>query len=79
MQEIIYRALERDPRNRYTSAQEFAWDLEHQDQVGVPERVELRNWKLRRLPWTRRILSYAGVVLVPVAVFGLLLLVAVHR
>jgi serine/threonine-protein kinase len=79
LQEIIYRALERDPRNRYASAQEFAWDLEHQDQVGVPERVELRNWKLRRPPWTRRILSYAGVVLVPVAVFGLLLLVAVHR
>jgi len=79
LQEIIYRALERDPRNRYASAQEFAWDLEHQDQVGVPERVELRNWKLRRLPWTRRILSYVGVVLVPVAVFGLLLLVAAHK
>src|SRR5215467_6413847 len=33
LQEIIYRALERDPRNRYPNAREFAWDLEHQDQV----------------------------------------------
>jgi len=79
LQEIIYRALERDPRNRYASAHEFAWDLQHQDQVGVPERVELRDWKLRRPPWTRRILSYVGLVLVPVVVFGLLFLVAAHK
>ena len=79
LQEIIYRALERDPGKRYGSAQEFAWDLQHPDQVGVPERVELRDWKLRRPPWTRRILSYVGVVLVPVAVFGLLLLVAARK
>ena len=35
LQEIIYRALERDPKNRYANAHEFAWDLEHLDQVGV--------------------------------------------
>ena len=34
LQEIIYRAMERDPKQRYASAHEFAWDLEHQDQVG---------------------------------------------
>lgn len=79
LQETIYRALERDPRNRYASAHEFAWDLQHQDQVGVPERVELRNWKLRRPPWPRRILSYVGLVLVPVVVFGFLLLLAAHN
>ena len=27
LQEIIYRALERDPKNRYAKAREFAWDL----------------------------------------------------
>jgi serine/threonine-protein kinase len=79
LQEIIYRALERDPRNRYASAREFAWDLQHQDQVGMSERVELRNWKARRVPWTRRILSYAGLILIPVVVFGLLLMVAAHQ
>ena len=37
LQEILYRALERDPRHRYATAQEMAWELEHQDQVGVEE------------------------------------------
>jgi len=78
LQEIIYRALERDPRNRYATAREFAWDLRHQDQVGVAERIELRNWKPRSVPWTKRILSYVGLLLLPAAVFGLLLLVAAH-
>ena len=79
LQEITYRALERDPRNRYASAREFAWDLQHQDQVGVPERDELRNWKPRRTPWTKKVLFYAGLMLVPVMVFGLVLLVAMHK
>ena len=56
LQEIIYRALERDPKNRYATAREFAHDLEHQDQVGVAERPEMRDWKKRRTPWLRRIL-----------------------
>ena len=38
LQEILYRALERDPRHRYATAHEMAWDLEHQEQVGVEER-----------------------------------------
>jgi len=78
LQEIIYRALERDPRSRYASAREFARDLQHQDRVGVAERVELRNWKLRRSSWARKALCYTGLMLVPVVVFGLLLLVAAH-
>ena len=35
LQEIIYRALERDQKNRYASAREMADDLAHPDQVGV--------------------------------------------
>ena len=42
LQEVIYRALERDPQNRYSTANEFAWDLEHLDQVGVTDRLELQ-------------------------------------
>jgi serine/threonine-protein kinase len=76
LQEIIYRALERDPKNRYASAREFAWDLQHQDQVGVAERPEMREWKRRRTPWVRRILFYLMLAMIPVVVFGLLLLVA---
>ncbi len=78
LQEIIYRALERDPKSRYASAREFAWDLEHQDQVGVAERPELREWKQRRTPQARRVLFYVALALIPILIFGLLLLVAKH-
>jgi len=78
LQEIIYRALERDPKKRYASAREFAWDLQNQDQVGVAERDELRDWKRRRSPWPRKILFYAALVLIPIVIFALLLLVARH-
>jgi serine/threonine-protein kinase len=76
LQEIIYRAMERDPKNRYAHAREFAWDLEHQDQVGVSERPELHDWKKRKSGLPRRILNYALLALVPFVVFGLLLWVA---
>ncbi len=77
LQEVIYRALERDPRNRYSTANEFAWDLEHLDQVGVADRVELTDWKRRRKePWFRKALFYVAMALIPVVIFGLLLLVA---
>jgi serine/threonine protein kinase len=76
LQEIIYRALERDPRNRYASAKELAWDLQHQDQVGVSERTELHDWKQRKSPLLRRILFYIAMALIPVVIFGLLIWVA---
>ncbi len=76
LQEIIYRALERDPKNRYASAREFAWDLEHQDEVGVAERAELKDWHKRRTPWARKILFYSMLAMIPVVIFGLLLFVA---
>ena len=78
LQEIIYRAMERDPKNRYAGAKELAWDLAHQDELGVADRPELRDWKTRRSPWTRRILFYVAMGLIPIVVFGLLLYVARH-
>jgi serine/threonine-protein kinase len=79
LQEILYRALEREPKNRYASAREFAHDLEHQDQVGVANRPEAENWQQRKSPERQRVLLYVTLVLVPVAIFGLLLLVARHH
>jgi serine/threonine-protein kinase len=76
LQETIYRAMEREPQNRYSTANEFAWDLEHLDQVGVEDRPELRDWKHRRTPWLRRILFYAAMALIPVVIFAVLLFVA---
>lgn len=78
LQEIIYRALERDPKNRYGSARELAWDLQHQDEVGASDRPELTDWKHRRSPWHRRVLFYAMLAAIPVVIFGLLLYVARH-
>jgi serine/threonine protein kinase len=78
MQEIIYRALEREPANRYKNAEEFAWDLEHADQVGVAERDELTNWKKREEPWARKVAFYLMLALIPVVVLGLLFWVAKH-
>ena len=76
LQEVIYRALEREPGDRYSTANEFAWDLEHLDQVTVPDRAELRDWKRRRTPWVKQVLFYIGMALIPVCVFGFLFLIA---
>jgi eukaryotic-like serine/threonine-protein kinase len=78
LQEVIYRAMERDPSKRYANAHEMIWDLQHLDQVGVAERPELRDWRVRREPWTRRLLFYLMLFLIPVVIFGLLLWVARH-
>jgi serine/threonine protein kinase len=78
LQEIIYRALERDPAKRYRSAQEFAHDLEHPESVGVEDREELTNWKVRKQPRTRQVLFYVAMAMVPIVIFAILLWVAKH-
>ena len=76
IQEIIYRALERDPKNRYSSAREFAHDLHNQEEVGLAPRTEEANWQQRHSPGKRRILFYAGVAMLPVVILLLLYLVS---
>jgi serine/threonine-protein kinase len=78
LQEIIYRAIERDPKNRYAHAREFVWDLQHQDQVGVADRTELKDWRKRKSPLLRNFLFYLMIAAIPIVVFGLLLWVARH-
>jgi eukaryotic-like serine/threonine-protein kinase len=79
LQEVLYRALERDPRNRYAKAQGFAWDLAHLDQVGVEDREEVRNWQKRKAQLPRRILYYAGLAMIPVVILLLMILIAHHH
>jgi serine/threonine-protein kinase len=76
LQEIIYRAIERDPKRRYATAREFAKDLEHPEQIGISDRPELRDWKRRRSPWPRRIAFYIMLALIPIVIFALMLFVA---
>ncbi len=78
LQEILYRALEREPANRYKTADEFIWDLKHPEQVGIAERQELTNWKKRKEPWARKVVFYIAMALIPLVVIGLLLFVAKH-
>ncbi|MGA8669702.1 MAG: serine/threonine-protein kinase [Terracidiphilus sp.] len=75
LEEILYRALERDPRHRYATAHEMMWDLEHQEQVGVEDRGN-RTIGHGRRRLNKQMLLYAGMALVPVMLFALMLLLA---
>ena len=76
LQEIIYRAMEREPQNRYPAAREFAHDLAHPEEVGIADRAELTNWRERREPWQRNVMLYVGLALIPIIIFTLLIWVA---
>jgi serine/threonine-protein kinase len=78
LQECLYRALERDPKNRYAKASEFARDLQHLDQVGVEDRIELRDWQKRKSQSLRKFLYYGGLAMIPVVLLLLMFLLA-HR
>jgi serine/threonine protein kinase len=79
LQEVLYRALEREPKNRYAHAHEFKHDLEHLEQVGIEDRVELRDWRKRKSHRARKIFYYAALALIPVVILLLMVLVAHHR
>jgi serine/threonine-protein kinase len=77
LEEILYRALEREPRHRYATASEMMWDLEHQDQVGVEPRGARPGPATRkRPPINKKLVLYAALVLVPVLLFVLMLALA---
>jgi serine/threonine protein kinase len=76
LQEVIYRALERDPKNRYARASEFAHDLGHLDQVGVEQRTELHEWHKRKSPWLRKFLYYGALALIPIAILLIMVVLA---
>jgi serine/threonine-protein kinase len=76
LQEILYRALERDPRHRYATASEMAWELTHQDQVGVEDGNRRPALRGRLFLNGRKLLLYAALLFVPLALFALMLLLA---
>jgi serine/threonine-protein kinase len=79
LQEVVYRALERDPRHRYATAQEMQWDLEHQEQVGVEDRgirPTRRKGRSALFKLDRRVILYACLALLPLVIFGFMLVMA---
>jgi serine/threonine-protein kinase len=77
LQEVICRATEREPRNRYASAHEFHTDLEHLDLVGVAHRPELTQ-SGQRSKVVMKVLLYSAIVVIPVVLFLLMLLFSRH-
>ncbi len=76
LEEILYRALEREPRHRYATASEMTWDLENEEQVGVEDRGSRQTGRFGRRRMNKQVLLYTGMALVPVVLFGLMLLLA---
>jgi eukaryotic-like serine/threonine-protein kinase len=76
MQEILYRAMERDPQNRFAGAREFAAALAHPECVEVLDHSVRKERKPARLSLVKRILSYTMLLIIPVVILTLLLLVA---
>ena len=76
LQEILYRALERNPRHRYATAHEMIWDLEHQEQVGVEDRGVRQPVRGGRPKVNRKVMLYALLAFVPLVLFALMLFLA---
>ncbi len=78
LEEIVLRALDRDPLNRYHDARELMWDLEHQGQVAVGANGERRTLNKQRVEQKGGVFPYLLLGLIPVFIFALLLYVAGH-
>jgi serine/threonine-protein kinase len=76
LEEILNRALERDPRRRYQTASEMAWELEHQEQVGVETGGRAPKLSGMKMPGARRLMLYAGLALVPIVIFVVMMVLA---
>ncbi len=76
LEEVLFRALECDPRNRYATAAEMSWELEHQDLVGVDEGARRLSLRTRLGLSGAKLALYAGIALIPIALFVMMLLLA---
>lgn len=79
LEEVLYRALEREPRNRYQTAHDFTWDLEHLDQVRSEDRSRTRQAKMPNGGGSRKLLLYSALTLIPILILLALLFVAHHQ
>lgn len=78
LQSILYHALERDPKNRYATAHDLAYDLEHQDEVGVNQYQGKTESEHPRPLWRNAAFTYGPLALIPLILFTLLFYVSRH-
>jgi serine/threonine-protein kinase len=78
LEEIICHALEREHRNRYATAHEFANDLRHPEHVKLTQRIALSEWKNGKSQNAKKAALYAALILIPIALFVLLIYFSKH-
>ncbi len=76
VEEIILRAMEREPKDRYPSAAAMKADLDHPELVELTGRHERLRPSVHWRPRWRMIRATVIMLLIPVVVFALLFLVA---
>jgi len=76
LQEVLLRAMERDPRHRYATAHEMAWEIEHPELVGVDEGSRRLTLQQRLLPGRRKMMIYAALAVIPILIFALMIVLA---
>ena len=78
LQTVIHRALERDPQKRYATARNFAYALEHLDEVCMAEPAEAREEKKQAALRLQDALFFAPLALIPALMLMLLIFVTRH-
>jgi eukaryotic-like serine/threonine-protein kinase len=73
LQEIVYRATERTPAQRYSKASDLAWDLANPRQVRLADRSKFSP---RPEPLSKRIAIYGALAAIPALIFSLLIYLA---
>ena len=62
MQEILHRAMERNPEDRFARAAEFSAALARPECVEITDRAKRKERKSASLPFLKRILSYTNFI-----------------
>jgi serine/threonine-protein kinase len=78
LQTVIFHALERDPQKRYATAWNFAYDLEHLDEVCTDETAKTREERQQHLSSLQAVLFFAPLALIPALMLTLLFFVSRH-
>ncbi len=73
LQTVVHRALERDPQRRYATARNFAYALEHPDEVDADQPAELYERIHPQLSQLRDAMFFAPLALIPAILFTLLI------